>query len=147
MTTITVLLALTGLVGVAVAGSTLPADVEHALRTEKQLYLATRRADGTPSSKSPVWFMYDGDAVYFTTEPSTYKARRIAKGSDVLVWVGSETGPYFEGKGELLRDPAVAERMAPVYNQKYWIAWLGLFRPRPERVRDGKTLIVKVVPR
>jgi hypothetical protein len=60
--------------------------------------------------------------------------------------VGAADGPHFVGKAELLRDPAVAEKMAPVYDQKYWISWLGFFRPRPERVRDGKTVIVKVTP-
>ena len=45
-----------------------------------------------------------------------------------------------------MKDPEVAAKMAPAYNQKYWIAWLGLFRPNPERVRTGKTVLVKVVP-
>ena len=45
-----------------------------------------------------------------------------------------------------MTEPAVAERMAAAYNEKYWLAWIGLFRPRPERVRTGKTLIVRVTP-
>jgi hypothetical protein len=36
--------------------------------------------------------------------------------------------------------------MGPVYDGKYWISWLGFFRPRAERVRDGKTVIVRVSP-
>ena len=47
---------------------------------------------------------------------------------------------------ELGTDPAVAARIASVYAQKYWIAWMGLFKPNPERVRSGKTVIVKVRP-
>jgi hypothetical protein len=62
------------------------------------------------------------------------------------VWVGSATGPHFVGKATLEKDPALAARMAPAYSKKYWIAWLGLFRPDPERVRSGKTVLVKVVP-
>ena len=46
----------------------------------------------------------------------------------------------------MIKDPEVAARMAPVYAQKYWIAWIGLFKPNPERVRTGKTVIVKVYP-
>jgi hypothetical protein len=91
--------------------------------------------------------MYDGEAIYFTTEPGSHKAKRIKRGSPLLVWVGTADGPHFEGQAELVTDPAVAERMAPAYNQKYWIAWMGLFRPRPDRVRDGKTVIVKVTPK
>lgn len=123
-----------------------PPDVETALGTAKNLYVATRRRDGSQSAVSPVWFMFDGDAIYFTTVPTTHKARRIARGSPLYVWVGKPDGPHFVGKAEILRDPALAERMAPVYDRKYWISWLGFFRPRADRVRTGKTVIVKVTP-
>lgn len=123
-----------------------PPDLETALETAKNLYVATQRRDGSRSEVSPVWFMFDGEAIYFTTVPTTYKARRIARGSPLYVWVGTRDGPHFVGKAEILRDPAVAERMAPVYDRKYWISWLGFFRPRADRVRAGKTVIVKVTP-
>ena len=130
---------------VSAAGGFTP-EVADALRSAKQIYVATRRADGTQSSVVPVWFMFDGDAVYFTTGPTSPKARRIAKGSPLLVWVGRADGPHFVGPAELVRDPDVAARMAPAYDRKYWIAWIGFFRPNPERVRAGKTVIVKVRP-
>ena len=123
-----------------------PADVDQALKTAKNLYVATKRKDGSQSTRAPIWFMYDGSGVYFSTAPDSYKAKRIAKGSPVFVWVGAENGPHFVGKGEIVRDPAVAAMMAPAYDQKYWISWIGFFRPRPDRVRDGKTVIVKVTP-
>jgi hypothetical protein len=62
------------------------------------------------------------------------------------VWVGRADGVHFVGRPELVADPAQATRMAPVYDRKYWIARLGFFRPRPGRVRAGKTVIVKVSP-
>ncbi len=131
---------------VAAAATQFTPDVQHALETSKQLYVATRRADGSTSTVAPIWFMFDGDAVYFTTTPDSHKAKRIAKGSPVLVWVGSSQGPHFVGHGEIIRDPAQAERMAPVYDQKYWISWFGFFRPRADRIRDGSTVIVRVTP-
>ncbi len=94
----------------------------------------------------PVWFMFDGDAIYFATLPSSYKAKRIKKGSPLYVWVGRRRRSALRRPGGALTDPEVAARMAPVYAQKYWIAWLGLFKPNPERVRTGKTVIVKVRP-
>jgi general stress protein 26 len=126
--------------------ATFATDVDQALRSSKNLYVATTRKDGSQSKVSPIWFMYDGEAVYFTTVPDSYKAKRVREGRPLHIWVGAEDGPYFVGKGELVTDPAVAERMAPVYDQKYWISWIGFFRPRPDRVRDGKTMIVRVVP-
>ena len=136
-----------GMLAVAVAATAgFAPDVVDALRSSKEIYVATKRADGSQSKVVPVWFMYDGDAIYFATAPESYKAKRIAHGSPLLVWVGNADGPHFVGKATLVKDPEVASKMAPVYSQKYWIAWLGLFRPNPERVRSGKTVLVKVVP-
>ena len=131
---------------VAASAASFQPDVVKALETSKNLYVATKRKDGSMSAKAPIWFMYDGNAVYFSTAPESHKAKRIAKGSPLYVWVGAENGPHFVGKAELVRDPAVAAMMGPVYDKKYWISWLGFFRPRPERVAAGKTVIVKVVP-
>ena len=143
----TVTLAAVCVLAVVTAGAAgFQSDVVKALETSKNLYVATRRKDGSMSAKAPIWFMYDGNAVYFSTAPESHKAKRIAKGSPLYVWVGSENGPHFVGNAEIVRDPAVAAMMAPAYDQKYWISWLGFFRPRPERVQAGKTVIVKVVP-
>jgi len=135
--------------GVVISAATMAGfapDVTEALRTSKEIYVATKRKDGSLSKVAPVWFMFDDEAVYFTTAPGTHKARRIKGGSPLYVWVGRADGPHFVGRAELVNDPEVAARMAPVYDRKYWIAWMGLFRPNPERVRSGKTLIVKVSP-
>ena len=121
-----------------------PPAVASALPTASYIYVATRRADGSISKKVPVWFIQDGETLLFTTGPEAHKTKRIRRGSPLLVWVGSADGPSFEGKAEILADPDIAARMAPQYDQKYWISWLGFFRPRPERVRAGKTVIVRV---
>ena len=42
-------------------------EVARALATAKELYVATERQDGTLSKVAPIWFMYDGQGVYFTT--------------------------------------------------------------------------------
>ena len=134
------------MVGVAQGADGLSSEVEAALKTENYIYVATRRLNGEWSTSAPVWFMYDGEAVYFTTAPTTHKAHRIHRGSPVRVWVGKKDGPFFEGEARFVKDRAVVERMAEVYTQKYWLAWLGFFRPRPRRVSAGKTLVVKVMP-
>lgn len=123
-----------------------PADVRAALERAKNIYVATRRADGTESKVVPVWFMLDGDRLCFTTEPGSIKVKRIRRGSPLLVWVGGRNGPHFAGRAEISTDPELAARMGPVYDAKYWISWLGFFRPRAERVRTGKTVIVCVRP-
>jgi PPOX class probable F420-dependent enzyme len=133
-------------IGVAHGAGGLSSEVEDALKTEKYIYVATRRLNGEWSSAAPVWFMYDGEAIYFTASPTSHKAHRIHRGSPVRVWVGRKDGPSFEGEARFIKDRPAVERMAEVYAQKYWIAWLGFFRPRPRRVNAGKTLVVKVTP-
>jgi hypothetical protein len=141
-----IVIALAPLLLAVVARAQFPPDVSTALRTAKNLYVATERKDGSHSEVSPIWFMFDGEALYFTTVPSSYKAKRTQLGRPLHIWVGSKDGPYFTGLGEVSTDPQLAERMAPVYDEKYWISWLGFFRPRPDRVADGKTVIIRVTP-
>lgn len=116
------------------------------LHTEKEIYVATKRANGEWSTAAPVWFIYDGEAVYLTAAPTSYKARRIKRSSLVRIWVGSKEGPAFTGKAEIIEDLALVERMGNAYQQKYWLAWLGFFRPRASRVESGKTIAIKVTP-
>ena len=143
---LTLMLVLGTVVVAAVVHAGFSPDVTAALKTSKEIYVATKRSNGSLSKVVPVWFMYDGDAIYFATLPSSYKAKRLKKGGSLYVWVGAADGPHFVGPAEILTDPDVAAKMAPVYAQKYWIAWVGLFKPNPERVRSGKTVIVKVRP-
>ena len=58
-------------IGVAVVGAHLSSDVREAIATAKNLYVATKRADGSPSKPSPIWFMVEDDAIYFTTVPTS----------------------------------------------------------------------------
>jgi hypothetical protein len=120
------------------------ASTAKALSEAKLIYVATRRKDGERSDAAPIWFSYDQGDVFFTTSPESWKARRIAAGSPLYIWVGSEEGPFLMGQAERVDDPKVVEEMGKIYEDKYWIAWLGLFRPRPDRVTAGKTVAYRV---
>ena len=120
------------------------APVDQALQTSKDIYVSTQRRDGSRSKAAPVWFMYENDAVYFSTGSGSYKARRLKNGGPVYVAVGNIDGPAFAGYGTLVSDPELIDRMSVHYRKKYWIAWLGLFVPNKDRVAAGKTVIVKV---
>jgi nitroimidazol reductase NimA-like FMN-containing flavoprotein (pyridoxamine 5'-phosphate oxidase superfamily) len=127
-------------------GNVLSDEIKALLISESYIYVATRRLNGEWSTAAPIWFMYDGETVYFTTAPSSHKAHRIHRGSPVRIWVGRKDGPVFEGETRIVKDREIVERMSEVYQQKYWIARFGLFRPRPARVASGKTVVVKVTP-
>jgi PPOX class probable F420-dependent enzyme len=117
----------------------MPAATETALREADLIYVATRRRNGALSAIKPIWFSYDSGKIFFTTEPDSWKAKRIAAGSPLYIWVGSADGPFVQGTAERVTDPALIERMGDAYARKYWIAWLGLFKPRSSRVTAGKT--------
>lgn len=117
----------------------LSAAVEAALRTSDLICVATRRDNGERSAVRPIWFYYDGEKLFFTTSPGSWKAKRIARGSPLYIWVGSESGPFLLGKAEPVTDAALVDRMGEAYAKKYWIAWLGFFKPRSDRVTAGKT--------
>ncbi len=127
----------------------LPAETQQLLRTSDYIYTATRRKSGERSGVAPIWFYYEGgDELFFTTSPESWKAKRLDNGSPLYVWVGEEDGPYYVGEAREVTDAALIDRMGEAYNDKYWIAWLGFFRPRSERVTSGKTkaFMVKLNP-
>lgn len=119
--------------------ASIPPATEAALRTSSLIYVATQRKNGQRSSIAPIWFFYEDNKIFFTTAPTSWKAKRIKRGSPLYIWVGSEDGPFLNGKAEPITDGAFIDKMGAAYSNKYWIAWAGLFRPRSERVASGKT--------
>ena len=110
------------------------------LQSSSYIYAATQRKSGETSESVPIWFTWDGERIFFTTSPESWKARRIARGSPLFINVGSKDGPKLKGKPNKVTDPALIDRMGQAYKDKYWIAWMGLFRPRSDRVTSGKTV-------
>jgi general stress protein 26 len=138
---------LLGAFAMVVSAQPLPPDVQAALQSQKQIWVATRRADGSRSEAAPIWFWSDGRLLYFSTGPETHKAKRIQRGSPIYFSLAGKDGPFFEGTPEQVSDLQLVERLGNEYSKKYWIAWLGLFRPRAARVSSGKTVVVKVTPK
>ncbi len=126
--------------------ASLPPATEAALRTSDLIYVATRRRNGALSAIKPIWFSYADGKIFFTTSPDSWKAKRIAAGSPLYIWVGSGSGPFVQGTAERITDPALVDRMGEAYKEKYWIAWLGFFKPRGTRVTAGKTNAYLVTP-
>ena len=145
---ITLGLCLAGLIpGMVHTAHTLPSNTIEQLKTEKEIYVSTKRKSGEWSTAAPIWFMYADGFIYFTTSPESYKTKRIKSGrNEVRISVGSKDGPTFTGTAVAFADAAIVERMGEAYNDRYWIAWFGLFRPRVDRVESGKTIAFKVTP-
>jgi len=114
-------------------------EAEQLLKSSDHIYVATQRRSGERSTAAPIWFYFEDGKIFFTTSPTSWKAKRIARGSPLFINVGSAEGPALVGKAEPVTDAALIDRMGEAYSKKYWIAWLGFFRPRSDRVLAGKT--------
>ncbi len=116
------------------------------LKRCKEIYVATERKDGSRSKAVPVWFGLMDDAVWFTTGPQSHKARRVRRGSPLFVSVEGKDGPFIRTQATIVKDGGLAERLGEIYNDKYWIAWLGFFRPSRARNDSGKTVLLRLTP-
>jgi hypothetical protein len=112
----------------------------------KEIYVATERKDGTRSKAVPVWFGYMDNALWFTTSPQSHKGKRVKRGSPMYVSAAGPDGPFIKTKAEVIKDGAIADRLGAVYSKKYWIAWLGFFRPSRGRNESGKTILLRLTP-
>ena len=64
------------------------ARADRRLRSEQILWLTTVRADGQPQS-SPVWFLWDGEALLVFSQPDAQKLRNLAGNPRVAVHLES----------------------------------------------------------
>lgn len=118
-----------------------------ALSTAGVLYIATVRKDGNQSTAAPVWFTVSPNhLVLIQTQPTTWKAKRIRRGSPVIVWIGRKHGPAFIGKAEISSDPAVEGHIIEDYPKKYLLARFGFHRPTQEIFDKGGILSIVITP-
>lgn len=128
------------------AAASFPPDFMAQLHGKKEIYVATERKNGTRSSAVPVWFGVMDGSIWFTTAPDSHKGRRVKRGSPIYVSVQGKEGPFIKTKAEIVRDGALADRLGEIYKEKYWIAWLGFFRPSRSRNESGKTVLLRLTP-
>ena len=118
-----------------------------ALATAGILYIATVRKDGNQSTAAPVWFTVSPNhLVLIQTQPTTWKAKRIRRGSPVIVWIGRKHGPAFIGKAEISSDPAVERQIIEDYPKKYLMARFGFHRPNQEMFDKDGILPIVITP-
>lgn len=74
---------------------------------------------------TPVWFDWDGECVYISAFISTRKAKEVERNEriSVLIDIAEQNGPtravLFEGKAELLDEPALVAPLARRIYAKY----------------------------
>ena len=118
-----------------------------AFKDASYIYIATVRKDGNQSRAVRVWFIVSPDnKILIDTNSDSWKAKRIKRGSPVLIWLGSETGPAFIGKAEIVQDKAIQDSMIEKIPEKYTLAKVGFFGPKRAKFDDGEVITIKISP-
>jgi PPOX class probable F420-dependent enzyme len=104
------------------------ADLARALADARYMYVTTYNRAGKPGTV-PTWLWPHDDAIYFTTQRPSLKARRIRDNGRVTVHLGTRDGPAFEGRAEWVEDrPDLERALLRAYRRKYWVLvplWMG----------------------
>jgi hypothetical protein len=121
---------------------------QQALSQASLIYIATVRKDGNQSRAVPVWFTLsaDGSAILIQTEPGSWKAKRIKRGSPVLIWIGSACGPAFIGKAEITSDAVVQNKILEDFRRKYWQNRILGVGPSRAHFDSGERVAIKITP-
>jgi nitroimidazol reductase NimA-like FMN-containing flavoprotein (pyridoxamine 5'-phosphate oxidase superfamily) len=94
-------------------------NVDSRLHSLREMWVATASPSGRPDA-TPVWFWWDGEAVYFTCAAVARKARNIAHVPDVVLINGDGADPIiFKGTAERVTDRRELERVDRGYAEKY----------------------------
>jgi hypothetical protein len=126
--------------------ATSPRDVK-ALAQATYIYIATVRKDGNQSKAVPVWFTTTADKqVLIETSPTSWKAKRIKRGSPAMIWIGSRTGPAFIGNAEIVTDTKLQDQVIAEYPKKYLLARIGFARPSRAKLDRGQIVVIRISP-
>jgi predicted pyridoxine 5'-phosphate oxidase superfamily flavin-nucleotide-binding protein len=119
-----------------------------ALSKSQLIFIATVRKDGNQSKAAPVWFTVSAErnAILIQTGPKTWKAKRIRRGSPVLVWIGAADGPAFIGKAEITGDAAVQKKILDDYREKYWLNRVLGVGPSRADLAAGRQVAIVITP-
>ena len=118
-----------------------------ALAKATYIYIATVRKDGNQSKAAPVWFITTADKqILIETSPTSWKAKRIKRGSPAMIWIGTRTGPAFIGKAEIVTDKKLQDEVIAEYPRKYLLARIGFARPSRAKLDRGQIVVIRISP-
>jgi len=121
---------------------------QQALSKAELVYVATVRKNGTQSKAAPVWFTTgaDNNSILIQTDKTTWKAKRISRGSRVLVWIGKADGPAFIGKAEITSDAVIRDKILKDFHEKYWQNRVMGVGPSRAKFDSGDRIAIKITP-
>lgn len=112
--------------------------------------VATVRPDGRPHV-APIWFLWDGDYLYFETEDHTVKARNLRKNRNLAITIDISAGGLrlkyviLEGRAELIEDLVKVKKITRSIFQRY-VGREGLETPSIMEMLAAANLVVALKP-
>jgi PPOX class probable F420-dependent enzyme len=93
--------------------------IDYFLRAFRSIWLSTTRPDGRPHAV-PVWYIWDGQDLYFISGRSLQKSKNLARQSWIVVHAGDgDDVIILEGPVEIITDRADLEKVDAAYGAKY----------------------------
>ena len=124
------------------------AHIDHRLRTEPIVWLSTVRPDGRPHLV-PVWFLWDGQAILFFSQPRAQKVRNLRHNHQVVLALNAddegEDVVIVEGEATLLPAGTVTSAL-PAFVEKY-AQLMARIETTPEAMAASYTQAIQVLPR
>jgi nitroimidazol reductase NimA-like FMN-containing flavoprotein (pyridoxamine 5'-phosphate oxidase superfamily) len=106
------------------------------LRAARSIWLATGGPDGRPHAV-PVWFVWDGRAVYFCTGPTTVKHRNLQHQPWLIAHLGDgDDTLIIEGRAVVVRDAAELGAVDRLFRSKYVDPHSGATAGYPQSAAD-----------
>jgi nitroimidazol reductase NimA-like FMN-containing flavoprotein (pyridoxamine 5'-phosphate oxidase superfamily) len=94
-------------------------NVDGRLVSMREIWVVTASPKGRPDA-TPVWFWWDGDAIYFTCASVSSKARNIAHEPEVVLINGDGADPIIvKGRAERVSEREELSRVDGAYAKKY----------------------------
>jgi PPOX class probable F420-dependent enzyme len=85
----------------------------------RSIWIATTRPDGRPHAV-PVWYLWDGEHVYFAANGKSQKDRNLAQQPAIVVHAGDgDDAIVLEGTAELVTSSEERSRVNLAYMEKY----------------------------
>jgi PPOX class probable F420-dependent enzyme len=105
-----------------ISGDAAPhSDVEALLRSEATVWLSTAAPDGTPHLV-PIWFTWDGEAIWIFSKPHAVKVRNMRRNGRVMLALGRPLDDFdvqlIEGRAILVDEPTAAV-LPDAHRRKY----------------------------
>jgi len=130
------------------AAAGLAPDVEKALREATYVYVQSERKTGEWSKPAEIWFHVEGGKVYVGTRPTSWRVRRIGwKRARARIAVGSADGPAFEATADLVKDPALENRLMEAFAKKYPDGWKKHEQAFRDGFKSGDRVLVRYTPK